>query len=84
MANTHPEIAAEFNLEKNEGVTPETIITGTHKRIWWKCQNAYRNPRGEATGSGESSEPHSSDRRPDGKNIPPVVRHQECHSGTVP
>jgi Zn finger protein HypA/HybF involved in hydrogenase expression len=37
LAVTHPDLAAEFHPEKNEGLTPSDIIAGTHRRLWWLC-----------------------------------------------
>ena len=50
MVTTHPELAAEFHPTKNDDLTPETVIAGTSKKLWWKC------PKGDdhewdATGS---------------------------------
>ena len=37
MATTHPELAAEFHPTKNGDLTPETVLAGTNKKLWWKC-----------------------------------------------
>lgn len=41
MASTHPELAEEFDLEKNAPYTPQTIIAGTHKVLWWICPRGH-------------------------------------------
>ena len=33
---THPEIAADWDYEKNDK-SPENILYGSHKKCWWKC-----------------------------------------------
>ena len=33
-----PEILKEWDYEKNDGLTPETMVVGTHKKVWWKCE----------------------------------------------
>lgn len=38
LQTTHPEIAAEWNYEKNNPLTPKEIMAGSGKRIWWKCR----------------------------------------------
>ena len=38
MAVTHPQLAQEFDREKNAPLTPETLVAGTGKRLWWRCQ----------------------------------------------
>lgn len=37
---THPHLAAEYDLEKNE-LPPEQILAGTDKVLWWKCKNGH-------------------------------------------
>ena len=37
MAVTHPELAAEFHPTRNGDLTPEIVIAGTSKKLWWKC-----------------------------------------------
>ena len=37
MATTHPELANEFDMKKNSGVSPTDLIAGTNKKLWWKC-----------------------------------------------
>jgi len=37
LATLFPEIAGEWNYEKNVGVTPHEIRPGTHEVFWWKC-----------------------------------------------
>jgi ribosomal protein S27E len=39
MAVTHPQLAADFDLEKNDGLCPESLMAGTAKKIWWKCRD---------------------------------------------
>jgi very-short-patch-repair endonuclease len=34
---SHPELAAEWHSEKNLGLTPYDVTTGSNKRVWWKC-----------------------------------------------
>jgi hypothetical protein len=36
MATTHPELAADWHPTKNGDLTPQTVMAGTSKRIWWK------------------------------------------------
>jgi DNA-directed RNA polymerase subunit RPC12/RpoP len=37
LAVTHPNLAAEFHPDKNEGLTSKEVIAGTHKKLWWLC-----------------------------------------------
>ena len=38
LATTHPSIAAEWNKEKNEGLTPFEITAGSNRKVWWVCK----------------------------------------------
>ena len=37
LATTHPKLANEWHPNKNGKLTPKDIISGSHKRVWWKC-----------------------------------------------
>lgn len=41
MATTHPDLAKEFDLEKNFPLTPQTINSGTRKVLWWLCPKGH-------------------------------------------
>lgn len=44
LKTKRPDLAAEWDYEKNEGLIPEDVTIGTHKRAWWicsKCNNSY-------------------------------------------
>ncbi len=32
-----PEIAKEWDYEKNEGLTPKDVVPGSNKKVWWIC-----------------------------------------------
>ncbi|SDD37632.1 Probable Zinc-ribbon domain-containing protein [Geodermatophilus telluris] len=32
----YPELAAQFDVQAN-GCTPEQVVAGTHRRLWWTC-----------------------------------------------
>lgn len=36
LAEAHPELAKEFNVERN-GFTAHDITPGSKKKVWWKC-----------------------------------------------
>lgn len=33
----HPDVAAQFDIEANDGLTPDQVLAGTSKRFWWVC-----------------------------------------------
>jgi hypothetical protein len=37
LASLHPEIAAEWHPEKNGKLTPEDVVVGSARKVWWKC-----------------------------------------------
>lgn len=37
----YPEIASEWDYEKNLGLTPFDVIPGSNKRVWWKCSKGH-------------------------------------------
>jgi hypothetical protein len=41
LATLFPEIAAEWNIEKNRGKTPDMILAGSHSKAWWICSKGH-------------------------------------------
>jgi hypothetical protein len=37
LASTYPDIAAEWHPTKNGTLTPEQVVFGSHRVVWWKC-----------------------------------------------
>ena len=37
LATTHPQLAKEWNYEKNVGLTPQMVTYGSSKKVWWIC-----------------------------------------------
>lgn len=37
LATTHPELALEWDQEKNEGLLPQDFKAGSNKTVYWKC-----------------------------------------------
>ena len=40
MAVSHPGLAAQFHPTRNGDLTPEMVLAGTGKKLWWKCSAA--------------------------------------------
>ena len=53
MRESHPELAAQFHPTKNGDLTPESVVAGTNKKLWWKCPEGYDH-EWQATGSNRS------------------------------
>lgn len=41
LAVKHPELAREWNYEKNGVLTPEMFFSGSDKKVWWKCKYGH-------------------------------------------
>lgn len=41
LATTHPNIAAQWNYEKNGAISPQTVSKGCTKRVWWICEYGH-------------------------------------------
>ena len=39
MATTRPDMAAQFSRSRNGDLTPQDVVAGTGKRLWWECQD---------------------------------------------
>ena len=37
LATIHPELLAEWDYSKNNGIDPHAIHHGSNKKVWWKC-----------------------------------------------
>ena len=37
LASQYPNVANEWNYEKNGDITPKNITWGSNKKFWWKC-----------------------------------------------
>lgn len=36
LAEARPDLAKEWNYEKNGDLKPEDVSCGSHKKVWWK------------------------------------------------
>lgn len=41
LATLRPDLAKEWNYEKNGVLTPDTVVLGSNKKVWWKCSNRH-------------------------------------------
>jgi len=37
LGNIYPELLAEWDYEKNKGISPDMFSYGADKKVWWKC-----------------------------------------------
>ena len=55
LATVNPELAAQWHPVKNEGLTPQMVTVGSHKKVWWQCDKGHEwqavvNERAAGTG----------------------------------
>lgn len=49
MATTHPELAEQLHRRLNPGVTANSVVAGTTKKLWWQCEKGHEwSARGNA------------------------------------
>ena len=41
VASVFPELIEEWDVDKNEGITPDIYSAGNNKKVWWKCENGH-------------------------------------------
>ncbi|MCG7980982.1 MAG: zinc-ribbon domain-containing protein [Candidatus Thiodiazotropha endolucinida] len=39
LQSLYPEVAKEWNDERNEGLSPDTIKKASGRKVWWRCSN---------------------------------------------
>jgi len=55
FASQHPELAIEWNYERNTYLNPDEVTSGSGKVVWWKCKecgNVWKTSIGHRTCSG--------------------------------
>ena len=41
LQSINPSLAAEWDYDKNDGLTPENVMPNSTKKIWWKCKRDH-------------------------------------------
>lgn len=41
LSTTHPDIAAEWDYERNGELKPTDVVAGSSKRVWWRCPEGH-------------------------------------------
>lgn len=41
LASLRPDLASEWDPEKNAPLKPEDVVPGSGKKVWWKCRNGH-------------------------------------------
>ena len=42
LATTHPELISQWHREKNVPLTPETVFSGSGRKVWWRCEKGHQ------------------------------------------
>ncbi len=41
LQSLYPDLASQWNKEKNRGISPDQITAHTGKKYWWKCEKGH-------------------------------------------
>ncbi len=41
LGTINPDLAKEWNQEKNGNLRPENVTAGSNKKVWWKCEKGH-------------------------------------------
>jgi len=41
LGTTHPELASQWDEEKNGQLRPGDVVAGSHRRVFWKCERGH-------------------------------------------
>ncbi len=41
LQTLNPDLASEWNYEKNGQLSPTEVLQNSHKKIWWRCNNGH-------------------------------------------
>lgn len=41
LGTTHPSIASQWHKEKNGQLTPQSVVHGNHRKVWWRCEKGH-------------------------------------------
>jgi hypothetical protein len=37
LADVNPELAKQWHPDKNGDLTPDDVLPGSNKKVWWRC-----------------------------------------------
>ncbi len=67
LKGEHPDVAEQWDYQKNSPLKPENFSSGSNKRVWWKCPNGddheWRTSIHQRTGEVQTGCPFCSNRR---------------------
>ena len=65
VATAHPELVAEWDFEHNGDLRPDGIVSGSARRVWWRCGHghAWQISVYNRTGGADRGSPYCGDRK---------------------
>ena len=65
LATQFPEVAAEWDCEKNGDLNPSGVMSASHSKVWWKCAlgHSYQSAPYQRTGKLNSGCPYCTGRK---------------------
>ena len=63
LATTEPQLAQEWNYEKNGSLKPTDVTSGSHKIVWWKCSKGHEWEESVKDRSSRNECPYCSNKR---------------------
>lgn len=65
LATAYPELVAEWDFERNGDLGPDGIVSGSARRVWWRCGrgHAWQISAYNRTGGADRGCPYCGDRK---------------------
>ena len=41
LATRHPDVASQWDDQKNGDLTPDRVMPGSHEPVWWRCERGH-------------------------------------------
>ena len=41
LSEKRPDLVEEWNYEKNDGLSPESVKINSNRKVWWKCKHGH-------------------------------------------
>ena len=41
LCTTNPVLAVQWHTQRNGSLTPQSVVAGSHRKVWWQCENGH-------------------------------------------
>ncbi len=65
LASTMPALSAQWNWERNGTLTPADVVSGTRRKVWWRCEKGHEWQAAVASRANGTGCPVCTGRRPE-------------------